>query len=190
MGETSPCSTNSLTARVITTRPTSKRRGSGLAARSATRLSGAGASSGPASSAGLPASGSPSLVAGVEVMVRSCPQRGESGVISQARITGTKRSVSTRVSVMEPSSRSVNSVLATLSLWVLPLTTRQRPLGAVTTPEIAPAASDRARCQEESRRTGGRGAWPVFPNTLPASGQSPCSFPTSSASCSASSDTR
>ena len=71
-------------------------------------------------------------------------------------MTGTKVSVRMRVSAMEPSSRSVYSVLADFPLWVSPLTTIVRPAGEVTTPEIAPAASARARCQRDKARAGGR----------------------------------
>src|SRR5690554_6575348 len=80
-------------------------------------------------------------------MVSTCPNVSEAGVRSQARITNTKRSVRIRVSAIEPSSRSWYSVVKDFSLWVSPLTTSTLPVLEVTTPEIAPAARARARCQ-------------------------------------------
>src|SRR3546814_3911432 len=71
-------------------------------------------------------------------------------------MTGTNLSVGMRVSATEPSSRSVYSVWSVFSLWVSPLTTSTRPVLDVTTPEIAPAARARARCQCDKARAGGR----------------------------------
>ena len=102
--------------------------------------------------------------------------------MSHARMTGTNLSVRMRVSAMEPSSRSVNSRWSVLSLWVSPLTTSTRPVLERTTPEIAPAARARARCQWDKARAGGRSDCCAAPRCVSCDGQRPCSRPTSSAS--------
>src|SRR3989344_4796105 len=87
-------------------------------------------------------------------------------------------------------SRSVNSRWSVLSLWVSPLTTSTRPVLERTTPEIAPAARARARCQWDKARAGGRSDCCAAPRCVSSDGQRPCSRPTSSANCSGSIVTR
>src|SRR3989344_1670919 len=119
-------------------------------------------------------------------MVNTSPRVAEPGVMSHARMTGTNLSMRMRVSATEPSSRSVNSRWSVLSLWVSPLTTSTRPALERTTPEIAPAARARARCQWDKARAGGRSDCCDAPRSVSSDGQSPLSCPTSSANCSGS----
>ena len=51
------------------------------------------------------------------------------------------------------------------------------PVLDFTTPEIAPAARARARCQCDKARAGGRAAIAAAPRCVSSAGQSPCSRP-------------